>query len=132
MLLTRAGQGSYHKVEEVTMGGIQTIEEMRAAYPDEWVLIVDCEYDESRKLVRGRVAAHSPRRSDVHKEMLNHLLRNRAWRRYLMGNEDLIPFLAQNRLYCRVEESLCGSPCSRVWRPDGRNDETLLLRFHVV
>ena len=54
------------------MGGIQTIEEMRAAYPDEWVLIVDCEYDESRKLVRGRVAAHSPRRSDVHKEMLNH------------------------------------------------------------
>ena len=54
------------------MDEVQTLEEMRAACPDEWVRIVDCERDESGSLVRGRLVAHSPRRSDVHKEMLNH------------------------------------------------------------
>ena len=44
----------------------QTIEEIRAAYPREWVLIVDCEEDESAQLVAGRVLAHSPHRRDVY------------------------------------------------------------------
>ena len=56
---------SYNKVAEF-------IETQRAAYPDEWVLIVDCERDESRKVVRGRVAAHSARRSDVYKQIPRH------------------------------------------------------------
>ncbi len=47
-------------------------EEMRAAYRDEWAIVVDCEYDEAGWLVRGRVAEHSARRSDVYKAMSNH------------------------------------------------------------
>ncbi len=54
------------------MADKQTIEEMREAYRDEWVFIVDCECDEAGWVVRGRIAAHSPRRSDVHKAMLEH------------------------------------------------------------
>ena len=54
------------------MAKTQIIEEMREAYKDEWVFIVDCEYDEAGWVVRGRVAAHSPKRDDVHKAMLEH------------------------------------------------------------
>ena len=52
------------------MADKQTIDEMREAYRDEWVLIVDCEDDDLGQLVRGRVVAHSPRRDDVHKALL--------------------------------------------------------------
>ncbi len=44
----------------------QTMKEVRAAYPREWVLIVDCEFDESERLVGGRVLVHSQRRRDVY------------------------------------------------------------------
>ncbi len=54
------------------MADMQTIDEMREAYKDEWVFVVDCEYDESRRLLRGRAAAHSPRRSDVYKYVGDH------------------------------------------------------------
>ena len=43
----------------------QTIEEIRAAYRREWVLIVDWEDDELGRLVAGKVIAHSPHRRDV-------------------------------------------------------------------
>lgn len=54
------------------MADVQTIDEMREAYKDEWVLIVDGDYDEAGWVLRGRVVAHSPRRDDVHKAMLEH------------------------------------------------------------
>ncbi len=54
------------------MGNVLTLEEMRAAYKDEWAIVVDCEYDEAGWLVRGRVAEHSVRRSDVYKAMSDH------------------------------------------------------------
>ena len=44
----------------------QTLEEIRAAYPREWVLMVDCEYDDSRRLVAATVLAHSPHRKDIY------------------------------------------------------------------
>ena len=47
----------------------QTLDEIRAAYPREWVLIVDCEFDEEGNLVAGTVAAHSKRRDDVYREI---------------------------------------------------------------
>ena len=48
----------------------QTLEEIRAAYRREWVLIVDCEYDELRQLVAGTVIAHSPHRRDVYAKLV--------------------------------------------------------------
>ncbi len=54
------------------MAELQTIDEMRAAYDGDWVLIVDCEYDEKGRLVRGRVAAHGPKKADAHKEMVHY------------------------------------------------------------
>ena len=47
----------------------QTLEEIRAAHPREWVLIVDCEFDESERLVGGRVLVHSPHRRDVYTKL---------------------------------------------------------------
>ncbi len=71
------------------MADKQTIEEMREAYRDEWVWIVDCEDDELGQLVRGRVVAHSPRRSDVHKAMLEHPARSGAIRCFRKVPADL-------------------------------------------
>ncbi|OGQ04451.1 MAG: hypothetical protein A2W61_08670 [Deltaproteobacteria bacterium RIFCSPLOWO2_01_44_7] len=36
-----------------------TWEEMKKTYPDEWLLIVDCEHDASGHLISGVVARHS-------------------------------------------------------------------------
>ena len=36
-----------------------TWEEMKKAFPEEWLLIVDCEHDELSRLVSGVVARHS-------------------------------------------------------------------------
>ena len=44
----------------------QTLEEIRAAYPREWVLIADYEEDEGGRAVSGTVVAHSPHRRDVY------------------------------------------------------------------
>ncbi len=54
------------------MADIQTIDEMREAYKDEWAIVVDCEHDDAGWVVRGRVVEHSPRRSDVYKAMADH------------------------------------------------------------
>lgn len=54
------------------MADIQTIDEMKEAYKDEWAIIVDCEDDEDGWLVRGRVVVHSPDRDDIYREMANH------------------------------------------------------------
>lgn len=47
----------------------RTVQEIRAAYEREWVLIVDCEFDESGRLVAGDVLVHSPHRSDIYARM---------------------------------------------------------------
>ena len=44
----------------------QTLEEIRAAHPREWVLVVDCEEGEAGELVSGTVIAHSPHRRDIY------------------------------------------------------------------
>lgn len=51
------------------MPEVQTIDQMREAYKGEWVLVADCEDDESGQLVRGRVVAHSLDRDDVYRAM---------------------------------------------------------------
>ena len=51
------------------MTELQTIDEMRAAHDGEWVLIVDCEY-EDHVLVRGRVGARAAKKSEIHREMV--------------------------------------------------------------
>ncbi len=54
------------------MAELQTIDEMRAAYDGDWVIIVDCHHDESGKLVSGRVAAHSQKKSEAYREIPRH------------------------------------------------------------
>ena len=36
-----------------------TIQEIEQKYPDEWLLVVDCEISENTELLSGRVAVHS-------------------------------------------------------------------------
>lgn len=50
-----------------------TIKEIERNYPDEWVLIVDCETDESTTSVkRGRVVAHG-RKRDIYEKAKNYV-----------------------------------------------------------
>lgn len=42
------------------MPGKMTWKEMKAAYPDEWLLIVDVDFDEFGHLRTGTVERHSP------------------------------------------------------------------------
>ena len=43
-----------------------TIQEIEQRYPDEWLLIVDCEISENTELLSGVVAVHSKSREDIH------------------------------------------------------------------
>ena len=57
------------------MAGTQHLErlsfdEMRRRYPDEWLLVRDCEFNEAMQLVRGIVVAHHPQRSIIHGQQL--------------------------------------------------------------
>ena len=42
-----------------------TWEQMKKQYPNEWLLIVDYDSDESGHLLSGIVARHSPEKDDV-------------------------------------------------------------------
>ncbi|RKU17704.1 hypothetical protein C6503_10505 [Candidatus Poribacteria bacterium] len=43
-----------------------TLEEMEEKYPDEWLLIIDCEYSENTELLSGCILVHSPSRAEVY------------------------------------------------------------------
>jgi len=45
------------------------IEEMKQKYPDEWLLVIDCELSENTELKAGRVVEHSRCRGDIHKAL---------------------------------------------------------------
>ena len=42
------------------------IQEIEQKYPDEWLLIVDCEISENTELLSGIVVVHSKSREDIH------------------------------------------------------------------
>jgi len=50
------------------MSDVMTIEEIKARYAPEWVLIVEPEIDEFQHLHGGRVAFHSPDRDAVYRK----------------------------------------------------------------
>ena len=51
---------------------MQTIEEIEKNYPNEWVLIIDCEIDAATSSIkRGRVVSHG-RKSDVYEMARDH------------------------------------------------------------
>lgn len=49
-----------------------TREQMKARYPNQWLLIVDYELDASTSLRKGRVVAHSGGREDIHRALREH------------------------------------------------------------
>jgi hypothetical protein len=46
-----------------------TLEEIRKAHPDEWVLIEFTELDEELKVIEGEVLAHSPNKSEIYQKL---------------------------------------------------------------
>ena len=50
---------------------IQTIEEMKRAYPDEWLLIEYEKLGPNLSLDQGKLIAHSPRKEDIYLKQLN-------------------------------------------------------------
>jgi hypothetical protein len=51
---------------------VLTREQMKASYPDQWLLVTDCELDPSTSLHKGRVVAHSKDRGEVHRALKKH------------------------------------------------------------
>jgi hypothetical protein len=47
-----------------------TFDEMKHCYPDEWLLVRDCEVNEVMQLVGGVVVAHHQQRSVIHRQQL--------------------------------------------------------------
>ena len=41
------------------------LQEIKKKYPDEWVLLIELETDESLNIRSGIVAAHSPKRTEI-------------------------------------------------------------------
>jgi hypothetical protein len=54
------------------MDEILTVEEMKARYPDEWVIIGDPETDEHLHVLSGRVLCHSKDRDEVGRYAMTH------------------------------------------------------------
>ncbi|MGH7773309.1 MAG: hypothetical protein ACREQA_13870 [Candidatus Binatia bacterium] len=47
-------------------------EQIKAKYPNEWLLLKDCELDASTSLRKGRVLAHSKDREEIHRALRKH------------------------------------------------------------
>jgi hypothetical protein len=56
----------------MTKKPLLTKEQMKARYPDQWLLITDYELDAATSLRRGRVVAHSKGREDIHRALKEH------------------------------------------------------------
>jgi hypothetical protein len=52
------------------MAEILTLDEMKARFDSEWVLVVDPEVDEQLRVVRGKVAYHSKNRDELDRKMI--------------------------------------------------------------
>lgn len=52
---------------------IFTKEQMKARYPNQWLLVTDYELDASTSLCKGRVVAHSKDREEIHRALKKHL-----------------------------------------------------------
>ena len=48
------------------MGRKMTWEEMKSSFPDEWLLIIDYDLDESGHLIQGVVERHSKSKNNVY------------------------------------------------------------------
>jgi hypothetical protein len=49
-----------------------TKENIKIKYPNEWLLLEDCELDASTTLRKGRVIAHSKDREEIHRALKEH------------------------------------------------------------
>lgn len=53
-------------------GPLLSKEKIKAQYPDQWLLLEDCEIDASTSLRKGRVLAHSKNRAEIHRALKKH------------------------------------------------------------
>lgn len=47
-----------------------TFDAMRRRYPNEWLLVKDCEFNAGMQFVSGIIVAHHPQRSIIHRQQL--------------------------------------------------------------
>ncbi len=57
----------------MTKKPLLTKEQMKAKYPDQWLLVTDYELDPATSLRKGRVIAHSKGREDIHRALKGHV-----------------------------------------------------------
>jgi hypothetical protein len=51
---------------------VLTTEQMKARYPNQWLLVTDYELDTATALHKGRVVAHSKDRQEIHQALKQH------------------------------------------------------------
>jgi hypothetical protein len=67
-----------------------TIEEMKARYAPDWVLIGEPEVDESLEVLSGKVLFHSPVRDEVYQKAIDLRLPHVAFRCFREIPEDMV------------------------------------------
>lgn len=78
--LTGGSIGRTMNVGGRTMDELLTIDEIKARYAPDWVLIGDPETDEAQHLKAGKVLFHSPDRDEVYQKAIDLRLGNFAFR----------------------------------------------------
>jgi hypothetical protein len=56
----------------MTKGALLSREKIKAKYPNQWLLLEDCQLDTSTSLRKGRVLAHSKDREEIHRAFKKH------------------------------------------------------------
>ncbi|WP_107667401.1 hypothetical protein [Cyanothece sp. BG0011] len=51
---------------------VMTIDEIRATYPNQWVIIADTESDEDFNVIKGKVLAHSSERDKIDQALMDY------------------------------------------------------------
>ena len=61
------------------MDEVMTVDEIKACFPAEWILLADPEVDTYQRVVRGRVVCHSKDRDEVDRKAIELRLRSSAF-----------------------------------------------------
>lgn len=75
------------------MDVIQSIEEIKAQYPEEWVVINNPQVDDSLEVLAGEVVCHSPDRDELHEKIMTLHLTDfavRCFKRWPEGMEFIL------------------------------------------
>ncbi len=58
---------------------ILTLAEIKAKYPDQWVLVIEPDFDEDLEIIRGEVVYNTPDKEDLYEHLYLAKSHSSAW-----------------------------------------------------